>query len=237
MYSIINYKNKKKNFKFYLFDNCRLCEYFKSGYLWEPHVIETFDKYLNSKSVCIDAGAHIGYHTIYMSTIAQQVHSFECNNKTYEKLRKNIESNKINNVNLYKYGLTDKKTNDIYLAFFNQSNTGASSLSNNPIKPPNYFEPLKKKQSVNMMTIDDLNLHKLDFIKIDVEGYERKVIDGGMKTIRKYKPLILMEIWENHQGVTSLEHTLNLFHDLLDDYYIERLQLTCDYLFIPKKNV
>ena len=234
MYNIINYKNLKKNFKLYLFENCQLCEYFKSGEIWEPHVLKVFDEYLNKDSVCIDAGAHIGYHTIYMSSIVQRVHAFECNNKTYEKLRKNIQSNKINNVNLYKYGLTDKKTNDIYIAFFNQSNTGASGLSNNPMKTPEYFEPLKKKQTVNMMTIDDLNLSKLDFIKIDVEGYERKVIDGAMKTINKYKPIILMEVWENHHGSTSLEHTKKLFNDLLNIYDIIRLDFTCDYLFIKK---
>jgi len=235
MYNIINYKNQKKNYKFYLFENCRLCEYFKSGNIWEPHVLKVFDEYLNKDSVCIDAGAHVGYHTIYMSSIVQRVHAFECNNKTYEKLRKNIQSNHINNVDLYKYGLTDKITNDIYLEFCNQSNTGASGLSNNPMGKPEYIKPLDKKQSVKMMTIDDLNLSKLDFIKIDVEGYERKVIDGAMKTIKKYKPVILMEVWENHHGVTSLEHTLKLFDDLLEIYNIIRLELTCDYLFIKKE--
>ena len=233
MYSIINYKNLKKNFKIYLFENCQLCEYFKSGNIWEPHVLKVFDEYLNKDSVCIDAGAHIGYHTIYMSMICQRVYAFECNTRTYEKLRKNIETNKIKNIETYKYGLSDNNKK-LFIDFFNEYNTGSSGLSDNPMGRPPQAPIIKDRKSIRCMTIDDLNLSKLDFIKIDVEGFERKVINGAMKTILKYKPVILMEVWEDHNGTTSLEYTKKLFNDLLDIYDIIRLDYTCDYLFIKK---
>lgn len=62
--------------------------------------------------------------------------------------------------------------------------------------------------------MDDLMVDKLpriDLIKIDVEGAEHLVIEGAMKTIKKFKPKILFEAWneENLNKVTKLLSKLN----------------------------
>jgi hypothetical protein len=46
---------------------------------------------------------------------------------------------------------------------------------------------------VQSLTIDDLQLDRLDFIKIDVEGFEARVLAGGAETIRKLLPVIYYE--------------------------------------------
>lgn len=48
-------------------------------------------------------------------------------------------------------------------------------------------------QNVELRTLDSLELQKVDFIKIDVEGYEYFVLQGGLNTIRKFKPQIILE--------------------------------------------
>jgi FkbM family methyltransferase len=48
---------------------------------------------------------------------------------------------------------------------------------------------------VELKTIDSLNLSKLDFIKIDVEGHEYEALKGGENTIKKFKPVIFFECW------------------------------------------
>jgi len=52
-----------------------------------------------------------------------------------------------------------------------------------------------KTQVLTLRKFDDLKLNvKPCFIKIDVEGYDHKVIKGMVQTIKKYKPLILVEL-------------------------------------------
>lgn len=46
---------------------------------------------------------------------------------------------------------------------------------------------------VTQKTLDSFNFEDIDFIKIDVEGHEFKVLMGGVETIKKYKPTILVE--------------------------------------------
>lgn len=49
-------------------------------------------------------------------------------------------------------------------------------------------------ENVKTIKIDDLNLTRLDFIKLDIQGYEIFAIEGGILTILKYKPDIFIEI-------------------------------------------
>lgn len=225
--------SNKKIFKhFFGYENCKLCKLLESEQ-WEPHMIEIFNKYIKKTDVVLDCGAHVGYHTLQMSYLCQTVHSFECNPKTYLYLKKNVEKNKINNVVLHKRGLSDiiGKTTINFCASFN---TGMCALNDNPYEKPEYIESLKKKINVDLITIDSLELSRVNFMKIDVEGYERKLINGAIKTIMRCKPIMVIEVWINHKGETNIEFTKLLFSDLLHIYNVEQIYNTPDYLFIPK---
>jgi predicted secreted protein len=55
-----------------------------------------------------------------------------------------------------------------------------------------------------MMTIDSLNLARLDMIKIDVEGMESDVLDGAKATLEKCLPIIIVErIKSQQQAITQ----------------------------------
>jgi FkbM family methyltransferase len=179
----------------------------------------------------MDCGAHIGYHTLQMSKLCQTVHSFECNPRTYLYLKKNVEH--VKNVVINKCGLSDVlgTTTINYCADFN---TGMCALNNNPMEKPQQVQSLNQEVKVDLLTIDSLQIGRVNFMKIDVEGYERKVIDGAMSTIVRCKPIMVIEVWINNNQETSLEHTKTLFYDLLDIYNVEQILNTPDYLFIPK---
>jgi hypothetical protein len=54
-----------------------------------------------------------------------------------------------------------------------------------------------------------------------------------MNTIRKYRPIIVMEVWSNHYQGTSIEYTRYTFKDLLSIGYTVVHVAGPDYLFIP----
>ena len=54
--------------------------------------------------------------------------------------------------------------------------------------------------SIPMYRLDSLHLPKIDYIKIDCEGYENTILRGAKETILKYKPIIVVE-HKKHQDV------------------------------------
>ena len=99
---------------------------------------------------------------------------------------------------------------------------------------------LKKKK------LDEiLNKKKITFIKIDVEGHEKEVIEGSRKIIKKFKPTLLVEIEERHTRVKvteTLEYINNLGYKSYY-YYKGKINLTSklnnfkkynNYIFIKK---
>lgn len=130
--------------------------------------------YLRKNDLFIDVGANLGHYTLLASKIKESdVISFEPDDDTYARLKKNIEINNLEKlVQLFNLGLGDKKES---LAFRTLRNNGHNYISNSK----------EYDKIVNIMTLDQLKpglLPKL--IKIDVEGYEKKVLKGGEKLLR-----------------------------------------------------
>ena len=55
------------------------------------------------------------------------------------------------------------------------------------------IRPSKYRTDVPVYTLDSFEFDGVDFVKVDVEGYELKVLQGALKTIDKYKPMIVIE--------------------------------------------
>ncbi|MDP7196601.1 MAG: FkbM family methyltransferase [SAR202 cluster bacterium] len=72
----------------------------------------------------------------------------------------------------------------------------------------------------SLKKLDDLNIkEKIDFIKIDVEGNEKYVILGGIETIKKNKPIIWVETWEeNSHLIVDLFKKIGYKFDYLNKY-------------------
>ena len=78
----------------------------------------------------------------------------------------------------------------------------------------NNFKPFFKiqKKKLNIKKFDDLKL-KIEpiFIKIDVEGFDHKVIKGMLKSIKKFRPIILVEMNKEN---------FNEIYEMLKKYYV-----------------
>jgi FkbM family methyltransferase len=92
-------------------------------------------------------------------------------------------------------------------------------------------EPVgNSNMAVNIRTLDSYDLgNEIDFIKLDVEGYEPKIIQGAMNTIKNNRPVILCEI--NRGDFTAKEMLESLGYTCADVYH--KLGQPHDYLFVP----
>ena len=232
-YTVDNYHNTRSiNFFTYPRDKCIISNETSLNRIWESHMHQIFEKYITKQCVVLEGGCHIGTHTVKLALLGMRVLAFEPLIESNNILRKNIKLNNLHNITVYNDGLSNKPD----VAFFQwigHNNPGASGLSNNPMGTPSYSKKTDKQIPVNLITIDSLCLDNLNFIKLDVEGYEINVIEGGINTIKKYKPIITLEVYENFNGKFSIEHTKTTFKILLDIGYTVHHIAGPDFLFLP----
>jgi len=223
-----------KKFNFYILDNCLISNVIKEHKVWESYMHPIFEKYVNKSSIVIECGCHIGTHSIPLASLCKTFYGFEPLPDTYDVLIKNVELNNINNAFIYKKGVADKEGSTEYL-WISGNNPGSSGLNNNPMGKPVWINPTDKNIVVDLTTIDLLQLDKLDFMKIDVEGYETLVIEGAINTIKKCRPVIIIEVWKDHLGSIDINYTKSIYKNILDlGYDILNIQGP-DFLFLPNE--
>ncbi len=164
----------------------------KNQSMWEEESINYFyDNVPPDKCVNIlDIGAQTGLYTLYAKYLPKsQFYAFEPFPDTYKVLNDNIALNGITNVKPYNIGISNYKGECVLNT--SKSHNGLHTLGSNPLRFTDVV-PVK----INVDTIDNLfyeNDIPVDFIKIDTEGWEYFILQGGEKTIQKYKPFIQIE--------------------------------------------
>lgn len=146
----------------------------------DPNSLPIILSYVKEGDAVIDCGAFIGDQTIgYAKKVGAngKVIAFEPNPIAFECLEYNLELFK--NVELRNEGLSDSN--------------GKINLVEVPTNAGMTFAE-KSKKGIKCVTIDSLKLEKLDFIKIDAEGFEHNILKGAEKTIKKFKPKMVIEI-------------------------------------------
>ena len=149
-------------------------------------------KLIKPEDVVFDIGANIGWYTlnILLKHKGTSVYSFEPIKSSYRYLIKNLTLNHQKTDKVYNIGLSNE--NKTVKFFFDTECTTASSMVN-----------LREDEGTVMVEcevkrLDDVfpsfGINRLDFIKCDVEGAEKLVFEGGIETIKKYRPIIFSEM-------------------------------------------
>lgn len=148
-------------------------------------------------STIVDAGANIGNHTVYLANALDTVyiHSFEPYKPAYDILNNNLLLNHLSVIDTYNFGLGD---NDMPAKVFHT----------NSVHEKNNIGNTKVMQcpdgDIEMRTLDSVEIStKVDFMKIDVEGFEAHVILGAKETILRDKPLIWVESFPENFTMTN----------------------------------
>ena len=149
------------------------------------------------KAIFMDIGANVGHHSIFLSKFASQVLAFEPYPKVNMQFKQQIAHNNISNIQIFEIGLSDRcETLNYYAPTGN--NEGIGSFDESSIGKGNTsYGKLELQEGDQVMASDSWKNIKL--IKIDVEGFEKKVIKGLTRTIEEERPVIVCEITYGQQ--------------------------------------
>lgn len=133
--------------------------------------------------IVIDAGSWIGDFAAYASVKGATTYAFEPVDDMYKYVVKTSELNK--NIIPVKKGLSDKST---VMEMFTSGNSTATFLSER--------KRGTATAQVDTITIDDFvrenHLPRVDFIKADIEGFERHMLAGAQDTLARFAPKLAL---------------------------------------------
>jgi FkbM family methyltransferase len=180
----------------------------------EKKLIEwVYENMITSDKAFIDIGAHVGTYTWTCGKKASHTYSFECSPKTFCYLAANVALHRLEyQVSLFNVALGNEEKEVEYII---RSEDGGG----NGIKTLSSTDQYFKRVNTPMRTLDSYHLEQIGFIKIDVEGFEKEVLEGARETLeRNNYPPILFESWGPYkelEGVPSRQLRMELF-TLLD---------------------
>ena len=149
------------------------------------------------KAIFMDIGANVGHHSIFLSKFASQVLAFEPYPKVNMQFKQQIAHNNISNIQIFETGLSDRRETLNYYAPTG-NNEGIGSFDESSIGKGNTsYGKLELQEGDQVIESDSWKDIKL--IKIDVEGFEKKVIKGLRRTIEEERPVIVCEITYGQQ--------------------------------------
>ena len=152
---------------------------------------------------CLDVGTNNACNAIHYAKKFSTVECFEPTPLAQQLWENTVRDNNVTNVTLYKNAVGEcQKTTEIVT---HERNGGHNHL-NNADRPrwsgkkwtDRDAKPRKRVcLPVQVNTIDSYNFQDVGFIKIDVEGYEKFVLEGALDTIKRCRPTIQLEIVAN----------------------------------------
>ena len=150
-----------------------------------------------------DIGANIGHHTLFMSSHADRVFSFEPFSVVRNEMQRKLAHAGVGNVTVFPVALGDQNESHSFSPPTG-ANQGTGTLGD--ILPENASAD---KISVEVVRGDDFfaanHLPPISLLKMDVEGYEAKALEGLRETIRRDRPPIFMEIQPARKGVGVID--------------------------------
>ena len=196
----------------------------------EENEIKLVKDFIKNGTDSLDIGVYRGVYSYEMSKYSKTVHAFEPNPIIFKDLDKNLKKI-VKNMHLYNFALSNKNE-DIELKIpIRDLNSNKKNyeeyyqLGKATIHKENELKNFEKHKIISKK-IDDLDFkNKISFIKIDVEGHEKEVIEGGVKTIQKNKPVLLIEI-EKQYSKRNVSDTINFINSLgFTSYFFDNIDL------------
>jgi len=153
----------------------------------QPNEPANISAFVPNKRIMVQAGGNVGFFTKQYADIFDLVYTFEPDPLLFYCLNRNVQQS-----NVIKFQAAVGDVHRCIAMGRKAASNNAGSLN------------VVGGGTIPMLLIDDLNLPGCDLIHLDVEGYEGFAVKGAMETIKKYKPVLSLEIagWEARYGMT-----------------------------------
>ncbi len=142
--------------------------------------------------IAIDIGANKGVYTHLLSRLASGVEAFEPNPKIYRILTRYLPRNVV----AHQVALSDSVGTAELIVPMHGGGYSNQTASLNPRKRNDGARSVRVAQR----TLDSYGFNNVGFIKIDVEGFESAVLTGARETILRERPIMQIELEEQHTG-------------------------------------
>lgn len=181
----------------------------KSGF--EPNMVKLFQAVAKNSRVSLDIGANIGCTALLFAELSKRVYAFEPSPTTFKFLEKNILRSGLANIYLKNIGIGEEAVESTLT--FAPSNRSGGFVSDQMQASVGHTV-----EKISICPLDEvisrLELRDIDFIKIDVEGFEPHVLHGAVKTLSACRPVVVLEL--NHWCLNAFQRTsIPDFFDLL----------------------
>lgn len=144
--------------------------------MYQAQHIQQSVQFCRLRRAALDVGGHVGFWSYYLALAFQKVHAFEPNELFAQCFERNVRAK---GVTLHRVALGETKRK--VALEVDPENTGATH-----VRPG-------AEGTIPMRRLDDFGFDEVDFIKLDVEGYERRVLEGARETLARCRPVVIVE--------------------------------------------
>jgi FkbM family methyltransferase len=193
------------------------------GKLYDKEVFDMIAINVPDDAVIIDLGAHLGQMSQAFARHAARgwVHAVEAHPMIYEVMAMNFAENNVKNITAYHRAIWDTADKELfypredYARWRNRSSFGIEPLA--AVSPHGHV--------VQSMTVDELNLPRVDAIKIDVQGSDLAAMRGAVETIKRCRPIIVFELesyiterWFQEKASDYLDFVADIGYTVVEIY-------------------
>jgi len=186
----------------------------------EPQRLKAFE-YITIWDCAVDLGAHVGIFTRDFARRFKRVVAFEPTLETRECLEKNVPEN----VTIVPYAVGDRDGTVLFRRHI--KNSGGSEMVENGPEIAGF-----EHYTVRMVTLDSLDLQGVGLVKIDIQGCEPIALRGAEDTLRRCKPVVLIEEKPLGGPTGSVDHIVASRDILLSYGYREGEKVGADRIYI-----
>ncbi|HEY3251170.1 MAG TPA: FkbM family methyltransferase [Ignavibacteria bacterium] len=223
--------------------------YWKGIMAYEPQTENIILKLLQSAEVFFDIGANTGLYSLIAASRNHkiQVHSFEPVDSAYNLFTASIKASGLTNIKPNKIAVSNLDGESTFNLQMTSSTIPLGSSLRQDMGDQENKLVIKVKTMMLDTYVEQNNVNKIDLMKIDTEGTEDKVLEGGEQALNKFRPVFICEVLSN----TNLEEKLHALMDrrnynyyFINDNSLEQVEkivgdpyVVSNYLFIPEEKI
>ena len=191
----------------------------------EPLTTKIILEELSENMNCVDIGSNIGYYVLLENMKIGKngkIWAIEPSPENFSTLKENIELQNGENIKAFNFAIGDKN-GEIEFVISKKSNWSKVKSENESVDSEN------KVINVPLKTLDSFakenNLERVNLLRMDVEGYENKIILGATQFLNQFKPTIMLEIHKMIMGEKETRKILEKFKEINyeNQYFVPRI--------------